>query len=244
MQRTRAIILTTQRTGSTFLVGCLRSHPEIECASEILNGDPEVPAATYRGKFLQAYKVLRIVRSGAWRPARHMSRFFEGGTARVRCFKVMYNQLARPFARRYLVDNEDIRVIHLHRENLLKVHVSTLLMSKRMHVQSRTQVQPVWTHVDPGKAIASIRRARANHASYEWAFNRHARLNVAYEHLIEGQGLAPDARDRICDFLGVERLPMKSAIVKMNPESLRDMVTNYDELAGAISRTEFADMLD
>ena len=42
--RIRAVILTTQRTGSTSLVECLGSHPEIECASEILVGDPDVPA--------------------------------------------------------------------------------------------------------------------------------------------------------------------------------------------------------
>jgi hypothetical protein len=37
---------------------------------------------------------------------------------------------------------------------------------------------------------------------------------------------------------------MKSGIVKLNPESLSDMVKNYDELAEAISRTEFAGMLE
>ena len=36
---------------------------------------------------------------------------------------------------------------------------------------------------------------------------------------------------------------MRSSIVKLNPRSLRDMVKNYDELAEAVSRTEFAGML-
>jgi hypothetical protein len=37
---------------------------------------------------------------------------------------------------------------------------------------------------------------------------------------------------------------MHSSLVKMNPESLQAMVMNYDELASAIVRTEFADLLD
>jgi hypothetical protein len=37
---------------------------------------------------------------------------------------------------------------------------------------------------------------------------------------------------------------MKSTLVKIDPESLRESVTNYDELASAVSRTEFADMLN
>jgi hypothetical protein len=30
----------------------------------------------------------------------------------------------------------------------------------------------------------------------------------------------------------------------MNPESLKAMVTNYDELAAAVAATEFAELLD
>ena len=37
---------------------------------------------------------------------------------------------------------------------------------------------------------------------------------------------------------------MQSSLIKLNPESLRDMVTNYDELAGVVSKTEFAELLD
>jgi hypothetical protein len=36
---------------------------------------------------------------------------------------------------------------------------------------------------------------------------------------------------------------MRSKLTKLNPESLRDMVTNYDELTAAVSRTEFAEFL-
>lgn len=242
--RVRAVILTTQRTGSTFLVASLASHPQVECASEILNGDPYPLAPMYRGTFRQAAKVLRILGSGAWMPARHMERFYRGNTAKVRCFKIMYNQLARPFARRYLVRNEDVRVIHLRRENLLKVHVSTLLMSKRQIVQARGPVDRVWTEVDPARAITAMRKARSEYEAYDRAFSRHPLLHLTYETLIDGQGLQEGVRQQICQFLGVDQLPMGSQIMKINPESLRDMVTNYDELAEAVTRSEFASMLD
>jgi LPS sulfotransferase NodH len=241
--RVRAIILTTQRSGSTFLVDCLRSHPEVECAGEILNGQPDNPRPAYRGPFRQTLKALRILRTGAWRSGNFMDAYFRRGTAKVRCFKAMYNQLARPFARRYLVENEDIRVIHLRRHNLLKVHVSTLLMNKRRQLQATAPTETVWTAVDPQKAIASMRKARARYESYDRAFERHARLQVAYENLIDDNGITEDTRSRICSFLGIAQLPMTSPLVKLNPDSLRDMVTNYDQLADAIARTEFADML-
>ncbi|HET8690582.1 MAG TPA: sulfotransferase [Steroidobacteraceae bacterium] len=242
--RVRAIILTTQRSGSTFLVDCLRSHPEVECSGEILNGLPDVPRQMYRGPFRQVVKGFRILRTGAWLPGPYLDAFFRRGTARVRCFKAMYNQLARPFAARYLVQNEDIRVIHLRRHNLLKVHVSTLLMDKRKQLQATAPTETVWIHVDPQKAVAAIRKAQAKFDAYDRQFSRHPLLQISYEKLIGPDGITEDARNRICEFLGIAQLPMTSPLVKLNPDSLRDMVTNYDELERAMRATEFAWMLD
>lgn len=242
--RVRAIILTTQRSGSTFLVECLDSHPEIECSGEILNGQPDHPVPPFRGPFKHVKKALRIARTGAWMPGRWMGAFYERGQAKVRCFKAMYNQLSRPFALRYLVENEDVRVIHLRRHNLLKVHISSLLMSKRVQIQATAPTEAVWIQVDAAKAIASMRKARAHYESFDRAFEKHPRLQVSYENLIDGAYLQADAARRICDFLDVAQFRMQSKLTKLNPESLRDMVTNYDELADAISRTEFAEMLE
>jgi hypothetical protein len=241
--RVRAIILTTQRTGSTFLTDCLRSHPDIECAGEILNGDPDEPRPSYRGPFKDLFKVYRYARSGAWLADRWIRAFYARGNAKVRCFKAMYNQLSRPLAMRYFQENPEVRVIHLRRDNLLKVHVSTLLMSKRRNVQTRSPTDPVWIRVDPGQAIASMRAARSEHAKFERAFARHPRLQLAYEELFDGQNLRTDTAGAICAFLGVPATPMHSNLLKLNPESLKDMVTNYDELESAILKSEFADML-
>ena len=242
--RVRAIILTTQRTGSTFLTDCLRSHPDIECAGEILNGDPDEPQPSYRGPFKDVLKAYRYARSGAWLADRWIRNFYARGSAQVRCFKAMYNQLSRPLAMRYFHENPEVRVIHLRRENLLKVHVSTLLMSKRRNVQTRSPTDPVWIRVDPGQAIASMRAARSEHAKFERAFARHPRLQLAYEELIDGQNLQAESARAICSFLCVRDSPMRSSILKLNPESLQDMVTNYDELASVIAKSEFAGMLD
>jgi LPS sulfotransferase NodH len=239
----RAMVLTTQRTGSTFLMECLDSHPEIHCTGEILNGQPDTFAPAARGPARYLIKFLRIARTGAWLPHYRLEQFYRRNYARVNCFKVMYNQLARPFALRYFLSHPEIRVIHLARSNLLKVHVSNLLMQRRRFLQARTPEPVVWVRVDPAKAITALRAAIARRERYEALFAPHACLNVAYESLFDGASLQALTANAICDFLGVPKYPMKSGIIKLNPESLRDMVENYDELAEAISRTEFAGML-
>jgi hypothetical protein len=243
--RVRAIILTTQRTGSSFLVECLASHPEIECAREILEGFPDDPHVDpYRGPFRRAVKLFNMFRSGAWHPSRRLEAYFAGGRAKVRMFKAMYNQLERPFCLRYLREHEDIRVVHLRRQNLLKLHVSTLLMGKRRELQARAPVQPIRIRVDPAKAIAGMRLAKARYERFERIFERHPRLQVTYESLIDGRVLQHETGRRICEFLDIPPHPMQSELVKMNPESLRQSVTNYHELAAQVSRTEFAELLD
>ena len=159
--RTRAVILTTQRTGSTFLVECLDSHPQVECASEILIGAADRPSPEYRGRFKPVAKIARLIRSGAWRPGHRMERFYADGSAPVRVFKVMYNQLSNPFASRYLQQNEDIRILHLRRHNLLKVHVSKLLMPKRARVQAfkpTSRSRSTWIRPRPSQACKPLAR--------------------------------------------------------------------------------------
>ena len=62
--------------------------------------------------------------------------------------------------------------------------------------------------------------------------------------MIDGQGLREDIARDICRFLGVDDQPMHSKLVKVNPERLQDMVTNYDEFASVIAKSEFASLLD
>jgi LPS sulfotransferase NodH len=242
--RVRAVILSTRRSGSTFLVECLRSHPEIECAGEILNGQPDDPVPAFRGPLRYVWKWSRIARTGAWMPGWWLDGYYRRGTAKVRCFKALYEQLVRPFAMRYVVENEDIRVIHLRRHNVLKSHISALLMNKRYELHAMAPTKTVWIHVNPARAIRSMRKMRARYERFDRAFERHPRLQVTYENLFDGKYLHVETCSRICDFLGIAQHRMESRQMKLNPESLRDMVTNYDELAAAVSKTEFADLLD
>ena len=143
-----------------------------------------------------------------------MDRFYGGGTAQVRVFKAMYNDLVNPFALRYLQRQKDIRVLHLRRENLLKVYVSRLLMIKRETLHVFEPVEAIQTYVDPAKAIAYIDKARTLYARFDARFAGHPLLPVCYEEMIDGALLRADVAANVCDFLGVDRFPMKSRQVK------------------------------
>jgi hypothetical protein len=243
----RAIILTTQRTGSTFLVGCLKSHPDVHCETEILVGAQlEPPSFLRTSRF--GTKASRFLMSGGWYPTRAIRRFYAASDKPVSVFKAMYNQVAVPWTLRYLQRETDVAILHLSRRNLLKMYVSQLLMPTRRNriwePHTTEPLPPVTTRVDPSAALEHMRRARADYERFERLFSGHRRLPLVYEDLIDGQRLRADQGRRICDFFGIPDRPMQSSLVKMNPESLQAMVTNYDEMADAIARTEFAELLD
>jgi LPS sulfotransferase NodH len=242
--RTRAILLTTQRTGSTFLIECLGSHPDIESVGELLIGSPEKRGPIKTRRFRTLAKTLQFARSGAWMPRHRMESFFTGGVAKVRLFKAMYNHISNPLTLGYLRRHTEIRILHLRRNNLLKVYVSKLLMTEGKRVRSSGPVAVSKVHVDPVAALAAVRKTRDQYEHFETVFGAHRRLQLVYENLIEAQTLNPLVSSAICDFLEIERVPMRSRLMKVNPDCLADFVVNYDELASYFSGTEFVDLLD
>jgi len=245
---TKAIVLTTQRTGSTFLVESLRSHPEVCCRGEMLAGGHmrNPPGLIYKSRL--ATKAWRYLTSGAVFPTRMMDRYFARTDRPVMAFKAMYNQIRPPWTLRYLREHTEIRVLHLRRHNLLKQYVSHQLIHVKRddHWDPHTTepVAPASIVVSPDAALDFLRRLRAEYEAHERMFERHPRLQLSYESMIDGNALAAGVARDICDFLGIAQRPMHSRLVKMNPERLDEMIANYDEVARAIGKTEFADLLD
>lgn len=253
---TQAIILTTQRTGSTFLLTCLDSHPDVCCLGELLVGSRlfRAPDLLYKSRY--ATKTYRYLRSGAWYPTRIMRRFLDEGRIGSRdlgmrpvmAFKVMYNQIRPPWTLDFLRKRTEIRILHLRRNNLLKVYVSNMLLTvkrdNRWQPHATVPVAPVSLDISSVAALEYMRRAVAEYEAHERLFSDHPRLHLSYESMIDGQTLRADVARDVCRFLGVSEHPMKSNLVKVNPERLQDMVANYDEFANAIRKTEFAEMLD
>ena len=243
----RAIILTTQRTGSTFLVDCLQSHPEINCITELLVGAQLEPPAMFRSSRTLT-KASRFIMGGGWWPTRAIQRFSTSTGKPVSIFKLMYNQASNRPTLNYLTRDKGIHVLHLRRNNLLKMHVSQLLMPKKRNAiwepHTTEPLPPVKTRVEPAVALEQMRKARARYQEFDERFAQHRRLPLVYEDLIENQRLRPSEGRRICDFFGVDDHPMQSRFIKLNPESLEAMVTNYDELASVIAKTEFAELLN
>jgi len=250
----KAVVLTSQRSGSYFLEQCLNFHPRICCYGEILIGF----GGLYKGgvpswlaKSRLAMILWKYVMSGAAiQPVKILDDFFSRGEANVMCFRAMYSHLKRdPRVHRYFSKDRNIRIIHLSRDNVLKQYVSLVLM-RNQHKHGRTTshttkpVVPVSTYIEPKAALASMDDVRERYQHYERVFANHPKIELVYEEMIDNGALAEPAARAVSDLLEVDLLPMNSGLVKMNPHRLDRMVENYDELVAAIRGTEYERLLD
>lgn len=242
----KAIIITSQRSGSNFLRHCLQSHPKISCDGELMIGGPITPPRLIEN-WRMPTKIYRWIRAGAWNPVRILEEFRARTDAPVVVFKAMYNQLRSPKVHEYLREHTDIRIIHLRRNNLVKQYVSKTLMGKRRdgrwQPHSTSKVRTVATHISPQAAIREMRNVQRQFDLFEQLLSNHRKIELVYEDMIDGQCLSDAAREAVCDLLEVESAPMCCDFVKVNPNKLELMVKNYDELAAALKGTEFEQYL-
>jgi hypothetical protein len=256
----RSIILASQRSGSTFLAKCLNNHSQARCpnAELLLPNDwaDRLRFLRQAGKDLDRYftqglippKVLDAHRRNKppWAPWEELD---DQELAPVMVAKIMHNQmLGSPSLDHYVLSDTDIRVIHLRRGNLLKQHVSNMLtrrskeLSRPPHATGPVRAAAI--RIRPRVAIWHMRVVRALHNWYSRRLSRHPKIELVYETLIEANRLSDRSSTLICELLHLEPEPLSAGLVKVNPDSLRDIVTNYAELAQALTGTEFEEFLE
>ncbi len=207
-------IVTTQRTGSTWLVDLLDSHPGIRCYSELFLERGEGVPAWGGAKDLMFWDAFRE-RTGPDLGA-YLDRIARrDGDVRAAGFKLMYGQAgAHPDLLPTLAVRGG-RVVHLVRANLLDVHVSRMVAWSRDLYRSAggTVPAPASVRLDASTLEADLDRMLAERRR---AVERLASLGldtheVHYEDLVAG----PAAIEQVVRFLGVEPTALGSPLQKL-----------------------------
>ena len=99
-------------------------------------------------------------------------------------------------------------------------------------------------HIDPKILIKDFRRRQARFDKYKKRFIEVFNvpfLEVAYESLVAD---FDTEIGKVLKFLEIDELmPLTSEFVKVNPDSLEDIVKNYSEIKQTLMNTEFENFL-
>lgn len=207
--KTNCVIICMGRTGSTLLVELLDSHPDVEFRGELFRPG---------GEFLSRTD---------WTRREYLERGAYRTQAEIRGFKMPFDWIIRYPG--IFDDLEDLgyRAILLHRRNLLSHFVSAKLAGLNQNWASQAAYPEQELLVDKWELSRFF-----GIAAYVWGYvlpnmtKNLQTLTVYYEDLLHS-----DAHDNLLKYLGARPAALSTQTVKARTRSLRDVITNYDELA-------------
>jgi LPS sulfotransferase NodH len=216
------VVLFEGRSGSTYLIEALDSHPQIHAEKECL--------ATLR----------RRVKEGKAEPEEQLKwvREFLGSSPPVGCFavgfKTKYRDVLDPEGLARLLEKLQVKVLLLQRRNRIKLVVS-LMNAIRLNdttgdwnLYRATDRLPAMT-IDVDEFSDYLKKVEERNrllVNYAHTLNLPT-LSLYYENLLVNNRVT---LQQVCTFLGVQFKTLRPGTMKNTSDNLREVIVNFDEL--------------
>ena len=250
----RFVLLATRRSGTTLFSDVLNGHQRVHIIKRAFGMERRIKNPTsnrHSGRFFlyRTKSISRRVRFYLNRAAL-IAEFLHGDIFEpvegkdVIGFRLTYGQLDQyPQILPWLQENQ-VKLIHLVRLNVLKTYVSELTapLHRMHHPRKGAEVRTVTLKLNAGRIrgtldrrVAIIERMRKNAASLP-------NLEVAYESFSAHRD---GELAQILPFLGIEggHVP-ETDLIKINPNKLSNIIENYGEVEAALRGSPHERFLD
>lgn len=262
----RFMVLGSARTGSNLLLSLLSTHPAIKMYSELFNLDtlPESDLREVLDDpvaYLQR-RLARAERPGIatvgfkmfydhltpdyFRKPVALAEMSEGMRRKFTAFEtfidahyhrpVLYERFRRAWEN--LVADRSFAVIHLRRRNALHTLISlkTAFKTRRWWSLKGKVQETTVLDLDPGECQRYFEWMDTLAARADADFAGHARLDLAYEDLVEHRD---QAVRRVFAFLRVAQEPVSTRMQKQIVAPPAEIVRNYHQLKASFARTRW-----
>ena len=247
------VIVTTQRSGSNWLVDLLRSNPAIEMFGELFI-PPKPGGKPSYNKSISRFYEFRADRPETKRPFlifEYLSNFKSSFSSQKSLgFKLMYDhvEMAPEILLKLTLDR--YKFIHLVRENYLDTELSTVnAWSKEGNriVHSTTPInllKPVYLDASSLVERLLLRESKIKYFKKLLQFLPRPVLTITYQALCD----SPDyTLLSITKFLGLtesKSISYQSKSKKISRGSYEDKIANYSEVKNALLGTKFESFLN
>ena len=243
------VLLTSPRSGSTWVVDTLATHPQVTAYGEVFmpgrTRDPRWGAQGF--PFYARYLQDRTRRAHPLTPTTYLRALYRSTDARAVGFKLMYGQARRhPSVAAYL-GLRRVRVVHLIRENGLDVALSRRAAAERRvtsHADAAGAPETVRLIV-PTQALVQELRAHERSVRMARRMLRAARmpvLELTYEQLFSDTAANLES---ILGFLGLEPDSRSVAprLRKVNVSGHAERIANYEDVRRVLTEAGFGSLL-
>ena len=238
------VLLSSQRSGSSWLTDLLASHPSIQMFAEVFLDRARRETDLNRHllpplRFHEYRRDHRCVRP--WATWRYLDVLMQDASScEAVGFKLMYAQALRLPELTPGLLSRGFRVVHLVRENALDVLISREMMRRHRRVHASETPGRDMVALDTESLPAQLRQHLRMAAAARTAL-RALRMRV---HEVRYEQLAADPRAELRRIFGFLELSgaapdLESRYVRVNTGSQREKISNYDEVAAALETTSF-----
>jgi LPS sulfotransferase NodH len=246
MDKTRFVILTSQRSGSTWLVSLLNQLKETRAYGELFL--PRKHIKDWDADF--AYPRFVEARGQKWgiRPMQ-VFRYLDGVYEHPGAvgFKLMDSQLSRYPELLIYFWMRRVKVVHLVRKNALDLLISQALKRKIQKAHRLADEAPreeVQVELDPQTLIRKLEIKQRKIKRGQWILRLSGlqSMEIGYEDLLRD----PSVFQSLCSFLSIETesaLP-QSRFQKVRRESQQQIIKNYSDVKKVLEGTPFLSYLE
>ena len=240
------IILTTNRSGSVWVISTLSGFQDVNSQGELFLPRPRVSEKRWDSEFaytryietnglkIRPFSVFSYLNALYSRPG-------------IVGFKLMYAQLGLyPEILAYLIRHR-IRVVHLIRQNHLDVLISYAVKAQigKAHLLSgQSAPEDVRVTLDTKTLVRQMAwlRNKQNIARRLLTLCKLPHIEITYEELLRDQAHF----DKILNFLSIDPQEQKasSTVVKIRRGGHSDVIRNYDEVKNVLENSHFAALLE
>jgi len=245
MPSAKFVVLTSSRTGSTWLIDLLNMQKSVEAHGELFLHERRLtPAIAGREdfpRFIEVHGIAQLTRLP--RIVRYLNRLY--ATPRTVGFKLMYTQLRRyPEILAYCAFRR-IKIVHLTRLNKIDVIISDELAKTTgaSHAHAGSVPGSPQVHLRATSIKGQIDRLcrRSTQAACLIKLSSCPSIEVHYESLLESE----TEFMRVLDFLEVARptSPVRSSLAKRGHQLHSEAIANYEEVRRELASTPHSWML-
>ncbi|CAG7857130.1 hypothetical protein MCAMS1_01859 [biofilm metagenome] len=142
----------------------------------------------------------------------------------------------------YFQQNTDIKIIYLHRDNILQRYISGVFMGLSRTAVSYKAMNTGTTVLDTDEMLKKLNiyeQETQRGKDFIGSLNGHKVLDIEYQDYLGDPGATRRWNAVIFDFLDIKPVTEMSEQRKINVKPLKESIENYDELLDAIRGTQY-----
>lgn len=242
------VIIFLGRSGSTHLCSLLNSHPQVYCGLEVFCLDHNGPRPWARK--ISAPGAVTLAPTDE-QCLEHIDKLYSQRVSAAGFkFKYPIQYEHYPVITNYLLDKDDLTVIRLNRDNILKNALSNMVFHIKRKQGFKGPHRDLYKHINGPihmpipLLMQSLEHSKTNRLAMNKfvadSFPLDKTVCLEYDRLLHNQ---KTETNKVLDALELRRVPLRSHMIKANSDNLREVIANYEQVAERLRNTEWEQYL-